>query len=194
MNKGQITRDKVIQLSMDLIHARGVGNTSMNDIIAATGVKKGNLYFHFSSKEELALEVIDRARRQYSEYLSSAISGTTSMEKLESLIDAVVSFHVKRKLRGGCIFGNTALETGGTDSPLRLLIREVFSRWAGQIEALIIQAAGEGSARNDIPPDVLARTIIAALEGAIMLAKVSGKKDELIQCADAMKAMIKTRQ
>ena len=193
MKKGQITRDKVIQLSMDLIHARGVGNTSMNDIISATGVKKGNLYFHFSSKEELALEVIDRARRQYGEYLNSAVSGTTSIEKLESLIDAVVSFHVKRKVKGGCIFGNTALETGGTDSPLHLLIRDVFSRWAGQIESLIQQAVEDGAARNDIPPDVLARTIIALLEGAIMLAKVSGRKDELIQCADAIKAMIKNQ-
>ncbi|HOW82543.1 MAG TPA: TetR/AcrR family transcriptional regulator [Spirochaetota bacterium] len=191
MKKGQITKEKVIRQAMNLIHTKGVGSTSMNDIIAATGVKKGNLYFHFTTKEELAVQAIEEARRHYTRYLASSLTGDSALEKLENLIDAIVAFHKKRKVRGGCIFGNTAIETGGKSSPLTVLIRKIFSEWADQIEDLTREAldAKDGKAGPD--PAALAKTIISTLEGAIMMAKLTGRVDDLSDCSDTLKQMIR---
>ncbi len=192
MKKGQLTKEKVIREAMDLIHAKGVGSMSMNDIIAATGVKKGNLYFHFTTKEELAVQAIEEARRQYNRYLARSLTGDSALEKLESLIDAIVTFHKKRKARGGCIFGNTAIETGGKSSPLTVLIRKIFAEWADQIEGLIAEAMGSRAGGAGPDPAALAKTIIATLEGAIMMAKLTGRVNDLIECSDTLKQMIRS--
>jgi TetR/AcrR family transcriptional regulator, transcriptional repressor for nem operon len=190
MNKGRITKEKVITQAMELIHTKGVGSTSMNDIIAATGVKKGNLYFHFSTKEGLALQAIEEARRQYTLYLAKSLRGDSALERLENLVDAIVAFHKKRKVRGGCIFGNTAIETGGTSSPLTGLIKKIFAEWTVQIEGMLREAIGTAAGRPS--PAALAKTVIATLEGAIMIAKLTGRTDDLTECADSLKVMIRS--
>jgi TetR/AcrR family transcriptional repressor of nem operon len=190
MHKGDMTRQRVLVQTMELIHNRGLGRTSISDIIASTGVKKGNLYFHFNSKDDLALEAIEHARCQYEAFLDNAATGDTPRERLDGLIDAVVSFHIAREVRGGCIFGNTALEAGGTSSPLACAVARIFLRWKQRLAVLIDDAARAGAVRSDIDPETLACTVIAVLEGAIMLAKINGGAEDLIRCSRAIKTML----
>src|SRR6201997_1436722 len=56
MSKGQVTRQRIIELAAPLFNQRGFEGCSMQDILEATGLKKGGVYRHFSSKEELAAE------------------------------------------------------------------------------------------------------------------------------------------
>ncbi|MBN4068998.1 TetR/AcrR family transcriptional regulator, partial [Desulfotalea psychrophila] len=55
--KSKKTQDHVLKTTRAILMANGFHNTTINDIIKATGVKKGNLYYHFSSKEEICLAV-----------------------------------------------------------------------------------------------------------------------------------------
>ena len=75
MKKGSETKEKIVQRALELFHEKGFNLTSMNDIVEITGVKKGNLYFHYNSKEELAVEVLKEALRGYDRFISSRISG-----------------------------------------------------------------------------------------------------------------------
>ena len=56
MTKGQVTRQKIVEQAAPLFNRLGYAGCSMQDIMAATGLEKGGLYRHFSSKEELAKE------------------------------------------------------------------------------------------------------------------------------------------
>src|SRR5260370_8662436 len=56
MTKGEQTRKKIVAAAAPIFNQRGYDGSSLNDLMEATGLKKGGIYRHFSSKEELAAE------------------------------------------------------------------------------------------------------------------------------------------
>src|SRR5712671_908790 len=59
MTKGEQTRKKIVQAAAPIFNQRGYEGSSLNDLMNATGLQKGGIYRHFSSKEELATEAFD---------------------------------------------------------------------------------------------------------------------------------------
>jgi hypothetical protein len=100
-SKGVKTRARVIAVTRELINQKGFRSTSINDIIEATGVKKGNLYFHFAGKEELGLAVLEQAHKEFMQFLSTSLEGERPRERLSSLLDAVFEKQRKTKFVGG---------------------------------------------------------------------------------------------
>ena len=99
--KGEITRARVITESIDLILKKGFSNTSLNDITRHTGVKKGNLYFHFPSKEALGEAILDEMTTRSAKYLKDGLQGKTPMEKIANYLDSVFARHKKKNFVGG---------------------------------------------------------------------------------------------
>src|SRR5262249_16855404 len=59
MIKGEQTRKKIVQAAAPIFNQRGYEGSSLNDLMEATGLQKGGIYRHFTSKEELAAEAFD---------------------------------------------------------------------------------------------------------------------------------------
>src|SRR5437667_10997992 len=59
MTKGEQTRRKIVAAAAPIFNQRGYEGSSLNDLMEATGLKKGGIYRHFTSKEELAAEAFD---------------------------------------------------------------------------------------------------------------------------------------
>ena len=59
MKKAEITRLNILQKAFDIIYANGYQTTSIDDIIATTKVTKGAFYYHFKSKDEMGLAIIN---------------------------------------------------------------------------------------------------------------------------------------
>ena len=57
--RGAKTRSRIVDAAADLMYVRGVGATSLEDVVAASGVSKSQLYHHFSGKDEVVRAVID---------------------------------------------------------------------------------------------------------------------------------------
>src|SRR5438445_9763814 len=57
--KGEATKSRIVETAKQLFYLQGFSNTSMDDIIKKSGVKKGNLYFYFKSKDGLGYAVLD---------------------------------------------------------------------------------------------------------------------------------------
>ena len=53
-------KEQIVTTSLNLLHSKGFNATSVQDITDAAGVPKGSFYNHFSSKEALGLEVLQR--------------------------------------------------------------------------------------------------------------------------------------
>lgn len=100
-SKGEKTRAKVLAGARELINQKGFRSTSVNDIIEATGVKKGNLYFHFAGKEELGLALLKQAHKDFMEFLSKTLKGERPLERVSGLLDAVLEKQRKTKFVGG---------------------------------------------------------------------------------------------
>ena len=59
MTKGEQTRRNIVEAAAPIFNKRGYEGSSLNDLMQATGLKKGGIYRHFSSKEELAAKAFD---------------------------------------------------------------------------------------------------------------------------------------
>ena len=100
--KGQETRDRIIRAARHLFHDRGYTNTSIEDICNESGVRRGNLYFYFSSKEDLAHATIDDALRRAFPFIERAISRETNpLGKIDLMLDGMVGHVIDRGCTGG---------------------------------------------------------------------------------------------
>lgn len=60
-DKGQLTKRNIIGKSLQLFSVKGYYNTSINDILDATGLKKGGLYGHFAGKEAIWIGICPKS-------------------------------------------------------------------------------------------------------------------------------------
>jgi TetR/AcrR family transcriptional regulator, transcriptional repressor for nem operon len=176
ISKGEETKEKILEAAAKLIHRKGFGATSINDLLEATGIKKGSLYFHFPGKDALGLAFLEKARTEFLEFLNTSLTGDTPGKRLDNFLNLVMKTHKGRDFVGGCIFGNTALEMGDTESHFASFIENVFEEWEQKLRKVISDAQDSGEVRSNLPADVLASHMVAAIEGGIMLSRL--KKDE----------------
>jgi TetR/AcrR family transcriptional repressor of nem operon len=188
--KSEQTREKVILAGMDLINRQGYCATSMDEITQATGVKKGNLYFHFSSKEELVIELLSYAREEFLSYLKSNVRGQSSKEKIKNVLEAGFRFHRKKDFIGGCIFANIALEMADSNARLSEFVRDVLEDWIILMAGLLRQAQESGEIKLNCEPEVMARHIVASVEGGVMFSRLSKNGQELRDCINAVYSIL----
>ena len=68
--KTQTSRDRIIEKANRLFYTKGYNQTSFADIAQAVGITKGNLHYHFRSKEDLLEAIIDYRMVMIAEQLS----------------------------------------------------------------------------------------------------------------------------
>ena len=173
MNKAATTRQHIIEEAAKIFNVKGYSGASISDVMASTGLKKGGIYNHFASKEELTVEAFkhafDRMQRQFVEVLTD---GRPPLEQLTAFVEVFRSFIYQPPIRGGCPILNSSVEVDDQDGLLALAVRKAARSW----ETIIRRKIEEAQALGDIPGRVDARKqaviMISALEGAILLAKL----------------------
>jgi TetR/AcrR family transcriptional repressor of nem operon len=190
MFKGDQVREQVLAKAAGLFNRQGFRATSISDLLAATGVKKGSLYFHFPGKRELGLAVLTRARGGFIKFLQHALQGSTAWERLEGFFDAALAKHRKCNFVGGCLWGNTALEMADEDPKYSRLVADVFEEWIALIETVIADGQRAGEMRTDLPARALARHVVATVEGGIMLSRLSKSAGPLRDCLNGLRRML----
>jgi TetR/AcrR family transcriptional repressor of nem operon len=175
--KGDITREKILEAARYLFTTKGFGATSINDLVDASGLQKGSIYFHFPGKDAIGLTVLEEARNSFMDFLADSLRGDSPYLSLENFFRNVMEKHLATGFVGGCIFGNTALEMGDSNKKYAEIIDQVFDQWINKIEKIVVAAQEKGEMRGDITGNALARNIVAVIEGGIMMSRV--KKDEV---------------
>jgi TetR/AcrR family transcriptional regulator, transcriptional repressor for nem operon len=178
MNKGELTRQRIIAEAAPLFNQRGFAGCSMQDVMEATGLEKGGLYRHFASKEELAAEAFRYAR-------ANAIKVRT--ENLEQIQGAVnqLRFVIQRfaegpsVMPGGCPLMNTAIDADDGNPMLRRLALEGIQEWKAKLQRIVEEGIERGEIRSQIEPRRIANTIIATLEGALMISRLEGNRSAM---------------
>ncbi len=194
--KGQETRSHILRESRRLFTLQGFQNTSISEIIAVTGVKKGNLYYHFSSKEELGLAVLSDAADEFFTILENSFSGYDCNERILASCQVIMDLMQQTNFVGGCLFGNTALEMSDSTPRFREIIRDVFDRWIAVITQELGKhsTSGEADGAQSQTDSDLAVAIVALLEGGIMLSRVYRNQESLTICIDAVSEMLQYRE
>jgi TetR/AcrR family transcriptional regulator, transcriptional repressor for nem operon len=185
--RGEKTHARVLKTARQLVQEKGFCNTSVEDIIRATGVKKGNLYFHFASKEDLSLAVLEDAKKDFVLFLSDNLKGDSPLEKLSAFFDAVLDKHRQKHFIGGCLFGNTALEMSDSNQRFCDVIKEVFGTWVSAMAPILREAQETGDLKGGLAPELLAKQIVATIEGGIMMSRLSKDGSDLRDCLNSLR-------
>jgi len=81
--KKELTRQIILKAALDCFIKEGYVNTSMNDIVKNSGISKGGIYWHFKSKEEMFVQMIEEAYDVWLSNVNSALSHISDpLEKL----------------------------------------------------------------------------------------------------------------
>lgn len=190
MRKGERTREHILKTTRSILVAQGFHNTTINDIIRATGVKKGNLYYHFASKEEIGIAVLQDASREFLRFLEDSFQGPTACAKVINSCQAIFLEQQKNNFVGGCLFGNAALEMSDSNRRFAAVIQDVFSQWCNKLAGALMQAGESGCLAASLPPHLLAKAIVATMEGGIMMARVSKDPADLADCLAVIKSLV----
>jgi TetR/AcrR family transcriptional regulator, transcriptional repressor for nem operon len=165
------TRTILLQAAFREVYRWGFQGAGLDTILAATGVTKGALYYHFGSKEALGYaivkEVIATSTRQ--KWLRPLRSGGDPIDTLICIVEAtsVRPEHV----RGGCPLNNLAQEMSPLDERFRKHLAKVFHEWQESIATALRRGQSEGTVRRDLDARETASFLIAMYEGYVMLAK-----------------------
>jgi TetR/AcrR family transcriptional repressor of nem operon len=173
--KGEKTRNRIIETAKTLFHLNGYTNTSVDDIVRRSGVTKGNLYYYFSSKEDLGRAVVEDL---VSEWLMTGISFNEKGDPIRQILGMFQRTEKdleQMQCKGGCLFGNLALEVSDLHDGLRQELEDAFLRWEAQMQRLIELGRERAVLKPTLDPKAVADFIIATFEGGILLSKV--KKD-----------------
>jgi AcrR family transcriptional regulator len=87
------TRRRLTTALCDVVSRDGYGNASVDAVSKVAGISRGTFYLHFSSKAELAEEVIAGLRERWRASAPAAVTSTSSTDEIESVVDAWVSFY-----------------------------------------------------------------------------------------------------
>ncbi len=192
--KGDLTKNKILSATLNLIYRKGIEDTSINDIVNETGMARGSIFFHFANKQDLVAAALKKYENNFFIFMEQSLTGDTPGERLINFFANVGKAHKEKNYTGGCIFGNTALEMADKNEIFTEIVSNVFKKWVRNLNDVIEEAIKTGEIRKDIQPDILATTIVATLEGGIMLSRLekSGEPLEKSMCAFVKMLDIKT--
>lgn len=189
MTKGEETRQRIVELAAPLFNQRGYAGCSVADIMEATGLEKGGIYRYFESKEDLAAEAFKFSIAEIRKLRTDDLDGIPgAVGKLRYIMDRFVS--EPSPMKGGCPLMNTAIDSDDGNAALRDLARDAFADWRRRMAAIIRQGIRDGDISKSTDPAELADTIIASLEGAIMLARLDGNKRALKHVRQSMELLL----
>ena len=185
------SREKILSSAADMIYRNGYIATSVDQIVADAGVSKSNFYYHFKSKEDLGLEFLLRRKQEL-----EATAAVTLLhpeldpgERLDSFMNAVVSYGVDIVKHCGCPFGNLAAEISEHSEKLRCAVSEVFTSLRASITKVLEDGQAAGTFRSDFPACKMACVICQTIQGMLLMAKCQ-RSPEPLQAVSTIRELI----
>jgi len=168
-------KEQILEVATRLMALRGYHRTSLDDVLRESGAGKGNFYHYFRSKEDLGYAILDRLLERFQVRTLAPIfedGGRAPLSQVEAFLDEVLATQRARNCVGGCPMGNLATELADAHEGFRQRLAEGFDRWRHCLAASLSRAQAMGTLATDVDAEVLARFLVAGVEGAILLTKV----------------------
>jgi TetR/AcrR family transcriptional repressor of nem operon len=176
-------REKLLEAATAILGRNGYQATSVDDILEAAKVAPSNFYYHFKSKEELAIEVLEgyfeKSRQEIAPiFMNRSLSAG---EKLERLHESLVKKATNSGCCGGCPMGNLAQELSDSYPAFRMRLARHFEECVEGIAVVVKEGLSSGEFREGTDPRAAAYLLFGSIQGLLLLAKSLKKIDPLEQ-------------
>ena len=182
--RGRASRERIVERAAELFAARGVAGTSLDDVLAAAGAGKSQLYHYFSGRDELVAAAVGMRCTQVLAGLTQALGRVASLAELEQALAGFVAGFEQMGLPG-CPIGSLAAEVAERNEGARLQTAAAFDAWERLFADAIGRMRERGELRTDAAPGVLATALLASIEGGLVLSQARKDPATLKVAVDA---------
>lgn len=171
------------------MYQRGVRSTSLDDVLAAAGCGKSQLYHYFDDKADLVAAVIDR-QLEFVLAAQPALAHIESWATFDEWLAAILRMHAQPGGPFACPLGTLAAELRGDES-FRPHLQAAFGRWVTLLAVGLHRMRDRGDLVDDADPQRLASNVIAALQGGLVLAHVRSDITPIHDAVESAQAQLR---
>jgi TetR/AcrR family transcriptional repressor of lmrAB and yxaGH operons len=180
------TRDRLLNSTAALIQKYGLHGTSLNDVLDEGGAPRGSLYYFFpGGKEQLVLEATARSVEFVTQVLRDMLATQKPQDAVRAYFAAAGHELEQSDYLIGCPVTPIIMDLDDSALALTKLCREAIANWCDLYEKGFV-AAGMTAARARS----LAIVAIAALEGALIMARAARSTDAIAVAGDEIAVLV----
>lgn len=182
------TRARIVKAAKHLFQQRGYHAVGTAEIVAEAGATKGSMYHHFpEGKERIACEVVGAIRDDVLARMDALEqSGLEAAPLVEALAEGMARWLEATRYREGSLLASLAV--GATpDAPhLQRALAQAFDAWRARLSALLLRAGYRKQ-----PARAFAQTVIAGLEGALLVARIDGDARVVVEVGRTLASLLR---
>ena len=176
-------KDEIISIACEALQQKGVSGFSFRDLADAVGVKSSSVHYHFKTKNDLFLAIVEKFKNEVASKLSIVSSQTDSLEQaLSGFVGVFESVLAEDKF---CVCGMLAAELKHLDQAVVDSLQEGFD----YIEAWLIEQITKYK-QTKVSPESIARVVVSACEGALLIDRVDQKGKHLKALRETLEVLV----
>lgn len=158
MNKGEATRQAILDHAMGLASSIGLEGLTIGRLANDLELSKSGLFAHFQSKESLQMQILDRAAAKFKvTVIDPTIKAQPGVKRLRVLFENWLNWGRAHFHTGGCFFVAAAAELDDRPGPVRNHFVKLQKDWFRFLSDTARLAAGTGEFRKNLDPDQFAQ-------------------------------------
>lgn len=171
--RGEATRARIVRAAAELVAARGVASTTLDDVMEASRTSKSQIYHYFADKDALMCAVVKAQSDRVLGFQASCLSSVDSLGGLRQWRNQVVKISRTTRGLGGCPIGSLASALADRSEEARRLLVKSFERWESHVAMSLKKMQDRGVLSPNVHPDDLATAVVSALQGGLLLAQTT---------------------
>jgi len=180
MEKKDAIKEKIIDHALHLFNTKGIGHTSIQDIMEAASLPKGAIYRRFENKDLIVLAAFELAGSIIWSHMIQAVEQADSTIDKLLAISAIYQDAVNNPpIPGGCPLLNIAVESDGTFPELQKHAAEGYLSTIRFMQAIIEEGIRNKELREDVQAYELASYLASSMEGAIMASRLTKSNEHV---------------
>jgi AcrR family transcriptional regulator len=168
--RGRASRERIVERAAELFAEQGVAATSLDEVLAAAGAGKSQLYHYFRGRDELVEAAVGLRCAQVLAELTQALGAVASLAELEQALAGFADRYEQMGLPG-CPIGSLAAEVAERNEDARLRTAAAFDAWERLFADALERMRDRGELRADASPAALATALLASIEGGMVLSQ-----------------------
>jgi AcrR family transcriptional regulator len=165
--QSQDSRDEILKAAIQLFANRGFHETSMSEVAREARVSKALIFWHFKTKEELFLAVLNKLLEPYSIDFAEESEKLDEREQIQKLIGGYVTF-VRENAGSVSFFLRRFMNGEEMPDAFTEQIRRLYEVYQALLIDRIRSAQQKGLCLQSYQPEVMANFVLSALNGLLI--------------------------
>jgi TetR/AcrR family transcriptional repressor of nem operon len=181
MSKRQARKEQLLECGLSVMRVHGFNGTSVRDIVEAAGVPKGSFYNYFASKEDFAVQALDRVAHQALDDGIRLLGAADDppLDRLRRFFEAHTDRACAESFTTGCFLGNLGQEMSDSCETIRAKVKQSLTGNANMFREVLRQGVEQGGLNASIDPETTAEFLFNAWEGTLLRMKADKSRRSL---------------